>query len=89
MPAASTTQPQPTRVAEMMERLGLDPGAGAIARLGLAHLTALQRCRACPFNTACGTWLECHGSPLSFAPTFCPNADILFELKFNDPGALR
>jgi len=94
MPAAAATQTQPTQaqptpVAEMMERLGLDPGAGAIPRLGLAHVTAFQRCRACPLKAECGAWLADHSGPLTFAPPFCPNADILFELKINDPGALR
>ncbi len=89
MPATATAQRQPSHIAEMMERLGLDPGAAAIPRLGLAHSTAHQRCRACPLSDDCGAWLGGHRGPLSFAPPFCPIADILFELKFNDPGALR
>jgi Family of unknown function (DUF6455) len=89
MPAIATAQRQTSHIAEMMERLGLDPGAGAIPRLGLAHNTAHQRCRACPFTEACGAWLASQCGPLAFAPPFCPIADILFELKFNDHGALR
>jgi hypothetical protein len=91
MPAAAAIEieRQPTHIAEMMERLGLEPGASAIARLGLAHTAALRLCRTCPFKTRCGAWLESHRGPLAFAPSFCPIADILFELKFNDPGALR
>ena len=89
MPAAATTQTQATHITEMMERLGLDPGAGAIARLGLSHSIAFRRCRACPLKAECAAWLECHRGPLRFAPPFCPSGDILFEMKFNDPGALR
>jgi Family of unknown function (DUF6455) len=86
--ATATTERQPTHIVEMMERLGLDPGAGAIPRLSLAHITAFHRCQACPLTARCGAWLENHRGPLTFAPPFCPNGDILFELKINDPGAL-
>jgi Family of unknown function (DUF6455) len=89
MAMAVATQSQSTHITEMMERLGLDPGAGAIPRLSLAHITAFHRCQACPVKAHCAAWLECHRGPLSFAPPFCPNGDILFEMKFNDPGALR
>ncbi len=86
---AALSKPQPTHIVEMMERLGLDAGAGAIPRLSLAHITAFHRCQACPLKEGCGAWLAGHRGPLAFAPPFCPNADILFEMKFNDPGALR
>jgi len=89
MPTAATPQPRPTHIVEMMERLGLDPGAGAIARLSLAHMTVVHRCQACPLKPKCGAWLECHREPLTFAPAFCPSCDILFEMKASDPGALR
>ena len=86
---AALSKPQPMHIVEMMERLGLEPGAGAIPRLSLAHITAFHRCQACPLKAPCTTWLACHRGPLRFAPPFCPSADILFEMKFNDPGALR
>ncbi|MEJ2379162.1 MAG: DUF6455 family protein [Pseudolabrys sp.] len=89
MPEAAATQTHLTHIAIMMERLGLDPGAGAIARLGLCHAIAVRRCRACPIKADCGAWLADHRGPLAFAPAFCPSGDILFEMKFNDPGALR
>jgi hypothetical protein len=89
MPAAATIERQPTHIVEMMERLGLDPGAGAIPRLSLSHITAFHRCQVCPLKAACAAWLDGHRGPLAFAPPFCPNGDILFEMKFNDPGALR
>jgi hypothetical protein len=86
---AAIAKPQPTHIVEMMERLGLEPGAGAIPRLSLAHITAFHRCEACSLKSRCTAWLAGHRGPLTFAPPFCPNADILFEMKFNDPGALR
>ena len=85
----AASQPQPTHIVEMMERLGLEPGAGPIPRLSLAHITAFHRCRACPLKARCAAWLAHQRGPLAFAPAFCPSADILFEMKFNDPGALR
>jgi hypothetical protein len=88
MAISAATQSQPTHITEMMERLGLDPGAGAIPRLSLAHITAFHRCQACPLEARCAAWLAGHRRPLKFAPSFCPNNDILFEMKFNDPGAL-
>ena len=89
MPASAVSQRQATYICEMMERLGLEPAAGAIPRLSLSHITAFHRCEACRANAICRAWLDHHPGPLTFAPRFCPNGDIFFEMKFNDPGALR
>ena len=43
---------------EMMEHLGIDPGGGAISRLGLSYAAAFHRCEACPSKQACRAWLD-------------------------------
>ena len=77
-----------TYAAEMMERLGIDPGAGAVPRWSLTHMTAFRRCQACPSKTECRAWLD--GMPMSFAsaPGFCPNADLFFEMQIDRPGGI-
>lgn len=64
---------------DMMERLGIEPCC-VPPRLGLSYVTALDRCRSCPSTQACRDWLDRMPGAVSFAPRFCPNADILFEL---------
>lgn len=74
---------------EMMARLGIEPGAGVLPRLSLRYATALRRCDACPFQEACQVWLDHAPAAVNFAPCFCENADILFELQFDQPGPRR
>jgi Family of unknown function (DUF6455) len=71
---------------EMMVRLGIELGAETLPRLGLRYPTAFHRCEDCAFKSACREWLT-FGAPASFAPPFCANADILFELQCDQPGA--
>jgi hypothetical protein len=75
-----------TYICEMMERLGIEPGGGVVARLGLSYATAFHRCKACPSKQACREWLDSMPRSVAFAPHFCPNADILFELEVNEPS---
>ena len=80
-----------TFVFEMMERLGIEPGGGALPDLGLKYLRALRRCENCLSKKACREWLDdCHTSK-AHAPHFCPSADLLFELQLtanvHHPGA--
>ena len=77
---------QPIYLIEMMERLGIDPSAGARARLGLSYATAFHRCEACPSKQACRDWLDRMPRSVTFAPRFCPTADILFELQVDQPA---
>lgn len=70
---------------EMMERLGIDPASGVLPHFSLAYMTALHRCQGCPDKEACRHWLDSTPMSVSFAPQFCPNADILFELQFDKP----
>jgi Family of unknown function (DUF6455) len=80
---------QPTHICEMMERLGLAPGGGVVPRWSLAYTTAFHRCETCTDKQACRDWLERMPAQVSFAPRFCPNADIFFELQVEQPGAGR
>ncbi len=78
---------------EMMASLGIgfgiELGAEALPRLNLRYPTAFHRCEACPSKTACREWLDRASGSASFAPRFCGNADILFELQCDQPGARR
>ena len=74
-------------LADMMARLGIEYGAEALPRLGLRYPTALHRCEACPVKAACREWLASGAAHASSAPHFCANADILFELQYDQPGA--
>ncbi len=70
----------------MMTRLGIEPGAGALPQLALRYATALGRCEDCRCKKVCRDWLDGAPAGVNFAPPFCANADILFELKCDQPG---
>lgn len=80
---------KPNHMREMMERLGLDPANGVLAFSELIYLTALHRCQSCPTKEACRAWLESMPMSVSFAPRFCPNSDLFFEMQFDQPGHIR
>jgi Family of unknown function (DUF6455) len=69
-----------THIYEMMARLGIEPGAGALPQLSLRSATALRRCEGCR-SKKCRDWLNCAPAMINFAPEFCMNADILFDLQ--------
>ena len=71
---------------EMMARLGIDPSAGVLPRFSLRHVTALARCENCRSKKACQDWLDYAPAMVNFAPDFCMDADILFELQFDQAG---
>jgi hypothetical protein len=71
---------------EMMERLGI---AGDELRLSSQHATTLRRCEACRSKKACQDWLDYAPAMVNFAPGFCPNAEVLFELQSDQPGPRR
>ena len=83
MPAS---EQKPIYMREMMERLGIDPAGGVIAHASLTYLTALHRCQACSSPQACRDWLDSMPTSVRFAPQFCPNEKILFEMQFDQPG---
>jgi hypothetical protein len=74
---------------EMMARLGIEPDAGVLPRLSLQYATAFRQCAACRSKRACQDWLDYAPSMVNFAPSFCRNADILFELQYDQPGPRR
>lgn len=80
---------QPPYIREMMLRLGIDPAGGVLPHFSLSYMTALHRCQACAATEVCRHWLDSTPMSVSFAPRFCPNADIFFELQFDRPGAAR
>lgn len=71
----------PLQIYEMMARLGIEPAAGVSRRLSWQYATALQRCEACRSKKACQDWLDYAPAGVNFAPWFCENAEILFELQ--------
>jgi len=77
---------EPVYLFKMMERLGIEPGGGVVARRSLTYATALHRCNACPSKQPCREWLDTMPQSVGFAPRFCPNADILFELQVDQPN---
>jgi hypothetical protein len=89
MAAPTARERQPIYMCEMMERLGLEPGGGVVALLGLSYATALRSCEVCPSKEACRGWLDSMPASVVFAPRFCPNADIFFELEVDQPSAWR
>jgi hypothetical protein len=74
-----------TYLREMMQRLGIDPASGVLPHFSLAYMTALHRCQGCSAKESCRHWLDSTPMSVSFAPLFCPNADILFELQVDKP----
>ena len=79
----------PRQIYEMMARLGIDPAAGILPRLSLRFATASQICEGCQSKKACQDWLDYAPAEVNFAPWFCMNADILFELQYDQPGPGR
>jgi hypothetical protein len=79
----------PLHIYEMMARLGIEPDAGVLPRLSLRYAAALRRCAACHSTSACRDWLDYAPAMVNFAPCFCQNADILFELQYDQPGPRR
>lgn len=73
-------------VYEMMARLGVEPGNTAVPQLGVRYATAMRRCEHCESRIACREWLDRAPAMMNFAPDFCANSDILFELRYDQSG---
>jgi len=71
---------------EMMRRLGVDPACRVIAHSELTFLTAAHQCRGCDAQERCRAWLDDAPMSFAFAPGFCPNKDLLFEMQFDQAG---
>jgi hypothetical protein len=89
MAAPAINGRHPLYLIELMDRLGIEPGEGVIAGLGLSYATAVHRCEACPAKQECRDWLASAPKSVSLAPRFCPNNDILFELQVDRPPLHR
>ena len=89
MAASATREHQPVHVFEMMDRLGIEPSSSVTPRLSLTYATAVHRCEVCPHHETCRYWLDHAPTSIGSAPQFCPDADILFELQFDQirPGS--
>ena len=85
MTESSANKRKPTKLGEMMQRVGVEPAGGVVPRWSLTYVTALHRCQNCGSKEACQAWLDSMPMSVSFAPKFCPNADILFELQVDQP----
>jgi hypothetical protein len=71
-----------THLYEMMARLGIEPGV-----LPQTHLRyAAARCEACRSKKACQGWLDYAPAMVNFAPDFCANADMLFDMRYDQTG---
>lgn len=71
---------------EMMQRLGVDPARRSIAQSELTFLTALHHCQGCESKQQCRHFLDSAPMSFAFAPGFCPNKDLLFEMQFDQAG---
>jgi uncharacterized protein DUF6455 len=78
-----------TEIYEMMARLGIEPAGGILPNLSLLYATALNRCDDCKTKKACRDWLDYEAPTVNFAPDFCGNADILFQLLYDQAGPRR
>ena len=81
----------PPYLFEMMQGLGIDPARHSIAQSELTFLTALHQCQGCQSKEQCRAFLDRAPMSFAFAPAFCPNKDLLFEMQFDqgEPDALR
>lgn len=87
MASADKCDRTPVCIYEMMERLGIELGGGILPRQSATYAAARHRCEQCKTPDACREWLKTAPEALMFAPKFCPNGDILFELQFDQPGS--
>ena len=78
-----------TNIYEMMARLGIEPQAGVLPQLSLRYATVLRRCENCRSKKTCQDWLDYAPPMVNFAPDFCANADILFDLQYDQAGPRR
>lgn len=82
--AMAKAQNHPPHLWEMMQRLGIDPGL--LPQWSLSCATALHRCQACTHRQACRNWLDAMPASVTLAPSFCPDADLFFEMQVSQPG---
>ena len=81
MPSSEKRDLPELQVYKMLERLGIELGAGVIPRYGLMDISAVENCRSCGAASACTEWLGAASSS-AVAPDFCPNHDILLKVAY-------
>jgi hypothetical protein len=81
MPSSENSGLRELEVYKMLERLGIELGAGVIPRCGLMYVSAVRNCRNCGSVSARAEWLAAASSTCG-APGFCPNRDIFLELAY-------
>jgi Family of unknown function (DUF6455) len=81
MRSSETCDLRELEVYKMLERLGIELGAGVIPRYGLMYVAAVWNCRSCGAVPACTAWLGA-ASSTCVAPDFCPSRDIFLELAY-------
>ena len=86
--AVTETCAAPREAREMMARLGIEAAGGVLPGSSLRYMTVFRRCEACPCKQTCQAWLAGAPAEVMLAPSFCPSADMLFELQFDQPGWL-
>ena len=89
MAAPDARERHSIHICEMMQRLGIEPYRGAVPSLSLSFAAMMHRCETCPAEQACRDWLDVMPGSVAFAPRFCPNAEIFFELQVDQPGPRR
>lgn len=77
-PLAKRVERQARLMGEMMKTLGVDPGAAARERRGMAFADASRACLLCGHAVRCRQWLDAPGES---APVFCPNAAFFERLR--------
>ena len=79
-PMFRTVERQATRMAKMMEKLGVDPGKLVRLRRGEAYADARTKCLQCTNAHECLHWLD--ASPQSTeSPRFCANVEVFEKCK--------
>jgi hypothetical protein len=86
MAAPAAPEHEPIYIRNIMARLRIDANGGVVPRLSLRYATAFQRCKACPSKKICHDWLDHSPAAVNLVPRFCPSADILVELQFDQLG---
>jgi Family of unknown function (DUF6455) len=86
MAAPVAREHEPIYIGNIMARLRIDANGGVVPRLSLRYATAFRRCKACPSKEICRDWLDHSPVGVNLVPRFCPSADILAELQFDQPG---
>ncbi len=83
MPAMGERAEWRSNLREMMSCLDIDPAGAILPDHSLSYFTVLRRCEFCACKDTCRDWLAHRSAAASTPPSFCPNADILFELQFD------